>query len=66
MLTAMPLAHVPLLPATAEVVAVGGYILLAAYFTAELLKGPPSPARRAFAAFNGVVAINRLDRKSVV
>ena len=48
------------LPISAEFVAVSGFVLLSAFLTVELLRGPQSPARRALAAFTGVVLVNRV------
>ena len=48
------------LPVSAEFVAVFGFVLLSAFLTVELLRGPQSPARRALTAFTGIVLVNRV------
>jgi hypothetical protein len=53
-------------PVSAEFVAVSGFVLLSAFLTVELLRGPQSPARRALAAFTGFVILNRLGYLAVL
>ena len=56
----VPPTPTTLLPVTAEVVAVAGYVLLSVFLTRELLRGPQSSARQALAAFTAFVAAIRV------